>query len=138
MARMSYQPIVGDFSGSVRPDWTPLLLLADHDIAVAEQFMWMFEIELENAMPLQAYKHWETRRYLHLGPQAEAFVFLAPKRYRRVCGRCLLDLALMSPRSRGHAAPGAAEPGDAPCGWNEGASETAHVAGLRPDARESP
>jgi hypothetical protein len=38
--------------------------------------MWMFEVELENGLRLHAYKHWETRRYLHLDHGGRAFVYI--------------------------------------------------------------
>lgn len=56
-----------------RPDWGPLALRApDH----VDEFMWMFEVELENGLRLHAYKHWETRRYLHLDHGGRAFVYI--------------------------------------------------------------
>jgi hypothetical protein len=65
-----------------RPEWGPLL------DAVGEQvtgdFMWMFEVELTNGTPLQAYKHADTRRYVHLAPDGRAFVFEPPDSYRSV------------------------------------------------------
>jgi len=50
---------------------------------VTGDFMWMFEVELTNGTPLQAYKHIDTRRYVHLAPDGAAFWFEPPDRYRR-------------------------------------------------------
>ena len=46
--------------------------------------MWMFEVELSNGKRLQAYKHADTRRYIHLDHGGAAFVFESPDRYRSV------------------------------------------------------
>jgi hypothetical protein len=56
-----------------RPDWGPLVKLAPEHV---DDFMWMFEVELENGIRLHAYKHWETRRYLHLDHGGRAFVYI--------------------------------------------------------------
>lgn len=56
-----------------RPEWGPLTELAPEHI---EDFMWMFEVELENGVALHAYKHWETRRYLHLDHGGRAYVYV--------------------------------------------------------------
>jgi hypothetical protein len=72
----------GKSSQGDKPDWGPLL------DAVGEQvtgdFMWMFEVELTNGTRLQAYKHVDTRCYVHLGRDGAAFVFEPPDRYRIV------------------------------------------------------
>lgn len=72
------------------PDWGPLLVAVGR--TGAAEFMWMFEVKLEDGMSLQAYKHIDSRGYLHLGPDAEAFVFEEPHRYRPVDLECLVDL----------------------------------------------
>jgi hypothetical protein len=87
-----------------RPDWAPLVELAPEHV---EDFMWMFEVELENGVRLHAFKHWETRRYLHLDHGGRAFVFLwnegraagDPGEYRQVDPRWLLELVLEPRRS---------------------------------------
>jgi hypothetical protein len=59
-----------------KPEWGPLLdLAADH----IDDFMWMFEVELESGLRLHAYKHIETRKYLHLDKEGRAFVYLWPE-----------------------------------------------------------
>jgi hypothetical protein len=56
-----------------KPEWGPLLELSvDH----IDDFMWMFEVELESGLRLHAYKHIETRKYLHLDKEGRAFAYL--------------------------------------------------------------
>jgi hypothetical protein len=69
--------------------------------------MWMFEAELENGVELHAYKHWDTRRYLHLDQGGRAYVYIWDEklaadddgRYEQVDPEWLLDLVLDSGRS---------------------------------------
>jgi hypothetical protein len=81
----------GDSMRGDTPNWQPLLDLAPDDV---DDFMWMFEVELEDGTRLHAYKHWETRRYLHLGLDGRAFVYCQPSSYREVDPDWLLDQAL--------------------------------------------
>ncbi|MGV1046910.1 MAG: hypothetical protein ACOYD4_00085 [Solirubrobacterales bacterium] len=68
------RPIQGRMTRNYeRPEWGPLIELAPDHVG---DFMWMFEVELENGVALHAYKHWETRRYLHLDHGGRAFVYL--------------------------------------------------------------
>lgn len=60
---------------SDEPKWQPLLDFAPDHI---EDFMWMFAVELEDGRRLDAYKHWWTRRYLHLTEKGRAFVYERP------------------------------------------------------------
>jgi hypothetical protein len=62
-----------------KPEWAPLLELAAEHI---DDFMWMFEVELESGLRLHAYKHIETRKYLHLDKEGRAFVYIPPKVFR--------------------------------------------------------
>lgn len=87
-----------------RPEWGPLIGLApDH----VDEFMWMFEVELEGGLRLHAYKHWETRRYLHLDHAGRAFVYIWEEeltadddgRYEQVDPQWLLRLVLEKGRS---------------------------------------
>lgn len=57
------------------PNWEPLLYLAR--VYVGE-FMWMFEVELKGGTRLHAYKHMDTRRYLHLTEDGRAFAYCPP------------------------------------------------------------
>ncbi len=72
----------GASSQGDRPEWGPLIdAVGDR---VTGDFMWMFEVELTDGTPLQAYKHIDTRRYVHLAPDGRAFAFESPDRYRSV------------------------------------------------------
>jgi hypothetical protein len=62
------------------PEWEPLLNLAPDHVG---DFMWMGAVELTDGVRLDAYKHRETQRYLHLDHKARAFVFIWDKRYKR-------------------------------------------------------
>jgi hypothetical protein len=63
------------------PEWEPLLNFApDH----VDDFMWMGTIQLTDGTRLQAYKHYWTRRYLHLAEDGRAFVFVPKTRYEEV------------------------------------------------------
>ena len=62
---------------------------------LAGEFMWMFEVQLDSDVRLDAYKHIDTRRYVHLDPSGATYVYeppdvtagsLSPKRLRR-CSR---------------------------------------------------
>ncbi len=61
------------------PNWDPLLELAPDHI---DDFMWMFEVQLESGLRLHAYKHWETRKYLHLDTEGRAFAYIPPRSYK--------------------------------------------------------
>lgn len=83
-----------------KPDWDPLLELAAEHV---EEFMWMFEVELESGLRLHAYKHIDTRKSLHLDKEGRAFVYIWPEdtrdddepgSYREVDPKRLLDLVL--------------------------------------------
>jgi hypothetical protein len=62
------------------PDWAPLEQTVGQD--VVGDFMWMFEAELEDGRRLQAYKHIDTRRYVHLDADGDALVYVDRGRYR--------------------------------------------------------
>lgn len=71
-------------------------------------FMWMHEIELEDGTRLHAYKHYETRRYLHLDHGGRAFVFAwdenrgvdEDSEYEEADPQWLLELVLARPDER--------------------------------------
>jgi hypothetical protein len=87
------------------PVWEPLIALAPSHV---EEFMWMHEEELEDGTRLHAYKHWETRRYLHLDHGGRAFVFTwdesrdieDPSEYEEVEPHWLLEIVLANPDDR--------------------------------------
>jgi hypothetical protein len=62
------------------PNWQPLLDLLGEELT--GDFMWMFEVELDDGTLLQAYKHWYTRGYIHLAADGSAFVYESRSRYR--------------------------------------------------------
>jgi hypothetical protein len=63
------------------PNWEPILHLAR---IYVDEFMWMGEIELRGGTRLQAYKHYWTRRYIHLDHEANAFAYRGDDLYRQV------------------------------------------------------
>jgi hypothetical protein len=65
-----------------RPNWRPLEKLVGE--LVVGDFMWMFEVRLTDGSLLQAYKHIDTRRYVHLDEAGAAFAYEEPHRYRPV------------------------------------------------------
>ncbi|MEA2387207.1 MAG: ribonuclease VapC [Thermoleophilaceae bacterium] len=71
-----------------RPEWGPLLEAVGED--VTGDFMWMFEVELTDGTKLQAYKHIDTRCYVHLASDGRAFVYEDPDRYRSVAAADVL------------------------------------------------
>lgn len=78
----------GEMLSSETSTWQPLLDL------VGEQFMWMFEVELEDGCRLHAYKHRWTRRYIHLTSDGRAFVYEEPDSYHEVDPYRMLELVL--------------------------------------------
>jgi hypothetical protein len=73
------------------PDWRPLARAVGVNFLGA--FMWMFEVTTPAGQRIHAYKHIDTRRYLHLGCCGEAFLYVDEDRYRRVDLAPLLELA---------------------------------------------
>lgn len=69
------------------PVWEPLLEVAPEGI---DDFMWMGEIELTDGASVQSYKHYWTRRYIHLDLGGRAFVYLDGDRYEEVDAEWLL------------------------------------------------
>ncbi len=64
------------------PEWQPLRDLVGPYLA--DWFMWMYEIQLTDGTRVHAYKHIDTRQYLHLSEDGRAFFFEPSKWYRRV------------------------------------------------------
>jgi hypothetical protein len=95
---MSSFEIGGETLSVATPTWEPLLELAPEEI---EDFMWMFDVELDGGVRLHAYKHWWTRRYIHLTDDGRAFAYMWREdrdddeaTYREVCPACQLRLVL--------------------------------------------
>lgn len=66
--------------GCEEPVWQPLI---DLTAKVVDDFMLMFAVDLEDGRRLHAYKHFWTRRYVHVAPGGRAFGYLGgdPARY---------------------------------------------------------
>jgi hypothetical protein len=85
-------PVTGhSVQGSV-PEWRPLLEAVGEELAGT--FMWMFEVRLSDGRPLHAYKHIDTRCYVHLDPACNAFRYVGEHYYRRVGLADALEAAL--------------------------------------------
>lgn len=68
----------GKIIQSEEPDWAPLeAAMAD----ILGGFMWMFEVRLSDGQRVQAYKHYLSRRYAHLGTDGRAFAYTRGGRY---------------------------------------------------------
>jgi hypothetical protein len=101
----SMRPRKGQVLQFDHPIWEPLIELAPEHV---HEFMWMHEVELEDGTRLHAYKHWETRRYLHLDHGGRAFVFIwdesrdidEPSEYEEVEPLWLLEIVLAKPEDR--------------------------------------
>jgi hypothetical protein len=63
---------VGRSVGGKLPVWAPLIAVVG---ALTDGFMWMYEVVLDDGRSLHAYKHRETRRYLHLDTQCNLWVY---------------------------------------------------------------
>lgn len=73
------------------PVWEPLVDLAPEHVG---DFMWMCEVELEDGERVQAYKHADTRWYLHLDRGRRAYVYREDGRYQEVDPAWLLEVVL--------------------------------------------
>ena len=71
----------GESTQGGSPDWRPLLEAVGE--GVTQDFMWMFEVTLSDGRRLQAYKHIDSRGYVHLATDGTAFLYEPPDRYRR-------------------------------------------------------
>lgn len=63
------------------PEWEPLLNFAPDHVG---DFMWMETVQLTDGTRLQVYKHYWTRRCLHLSEDGRTFVFVPKTRYEEV------------------------------------------------------
>jgi hypothetical protein len=73
------------------PVWAPLLAVVG---ALTNGFMWMYEVVLDDGRSLHAYKHRDTRCYLHLDTQSNAWVYQRRRR-RSMYRKCDLADALI-------------------------------------------
>ena len=89
------QTIRGDVVQADTPDWKPLLDVAAE---LVDDFMWMYEIRLQDGRRVHAYKHIDTRGYAHLGGTGEAFRYAGGSSYEPVDLAELLRRVVESPR----------------------------------------
>ena len=83
---------VGTFGDD--PNWEPLENLVPEEV---HDFMWMFGVKTEDGGRIEAYKHCDTRRYIHLDGHGAAYVYTDDERYRQVGAAWLLDVVLRRP-----------------------------------------
>ena len=88
---MDLDRVVNGDSFAGEPNWQPLLNLAPEEI---DDFMWMFGVRTEDGERIEAYKHCETRNYLHLDGHGAAYLFTDDDRYKQVGAAWLLDIVL--------------------------------------------
>ncbi|MFL5842252.1 MAG: hypothetical protein ACJ77Z_17530 [Thermoleophilaceae bacterium] len=62
------------------PNWDPLMNTVGH--RVIGDFMWMHEVKLTDGRCVHAFKHVDTRRYIHLDEDGNAFVYTESGRYK--------------------------------------------------------
>jgi hypothetical protein len=67
--------LAGETLSHDEPNWQPLRLAGADWVLSA--FMAMHQIRLENGVTICAYKHSETRRYVHLDERGRAYEYLA-------------------------------------------------------------
>jgi hypothetical protein len=76
------------------PVWEPLERAVG--TRLMSTFMWMYEIRTTAGGRIHAYKHIDTRRYLHLDDDARAYEFVAEQRYRPIPLAEAIELAFAS------------------------------------------
>jgi hypothetical protein len=84
----------GNATQGHRPVWQPLLDAVGERVTC--DFMWMFEVTLENGTLVQAYKHVDTRGYLHLAADGTAYVYTANDRYRPTPAADVLEAVIVN------------------------------------------
>jgi hypothetical protein len=87
--------VTGDITQGDTPSWTALEELLEEELL--GDFMWMFEVLLEDGTRLNAYKHRSTRRYFHLADDGRAFYYVSGDSYRQV-DRPTAILSVFRPR----------------------------------------
>src|SRR3954469_7094775 len=90
MARKRY--VTAHVTQFDHPEWGPLELAVGEDLMWP--WMWMCELRTTAGVAYHAYKHHSTRRYLHLGPEAEALDYVGDHRYLPIALVEALELAL--------------------------------------------
>jgi hypothetical protein len=74
------------------PHWDPLMEVVGP--RVIGDFMWMHEVKLTDGRAAHAYKHIDTRRYIHLDEEGNAFVYTDSGRWRSRRDRLVSRLRL--------------------------------------------
>ena len=74
------------------PTWEPLLNLLGAERA--GDFMWMHEIALATGERVHAYKHIDTRRYIHLSDAGKTYTYTDRERYTPIPAFEAAELAL--------------------------------------------
>jgi hypothetical protein len=69
--------VLGNIVQYDRPVWEPLERAVGEDLMFA--FMWMFEVETTDDRRFQAYKHRDTRQYLNVDHQGQAYDYVGEK-----------------------------------------------------------
>jgi hypothetical protein len=87
------RPRKGEMVQHETPDWDPLMKVVGH--RVIGDFMWMHEVQLSDGRTVHAYKHIDTRRYIHLDEDGNAFVYTESGRYRPMPAARVLAAVLM-------------------------------------------
>ena len=84
--------IAGEVEQGHSPEWGPLLDAVGADAATS--FMWMFSVRCGDGRRLDAYKHRDTRGYLHLDAAGNAFVYEGDGIYRDIDREWLIRIVL--------------------------------------------
>jgi hypothetical protein len=71
----------GEVTSRDEPVWEPLEKLLGVYVGY---FMWMYAVTLKDGTRIHAYKHYDTRQYLHLSDDGRTFVYEEPDFYREV------------------------------------------------------
>jgi hypothetical protein len=71
------------------PCWDPLMSLLGRRLVA--DFMWMHEVKLLDGTSVHAYKHIDTRRYIHLDQNGQASVYEPEDRYRPMAASRVLS-----------------------------------------------
>jgi hypothetical protein len=72
--------VQGELHQYEQPSWEPLLDLLGEELV--GDFMWMHELRMATGERVHAYKHRDTRRYIHLSEHGRTYVYIDHDRYR--------------------------------------------------------
>jgi hypothetical protein len=135
LSRMYDEMIVSGWLASTdAPDWRPLEAFLP--MVLCSSFMWMHATALEDGTEPQAYKHSQTRRYLRLDQDADAWEILDRGRYRRMRHSDAIEQVLTSWWLLHHAAPDEREALEQAltAAWDRGNGDEAAGAHLLPSS----